>query len=316
VLPSVDQTGEEYLSESDDHSEDEIDGASPAIPENVLTEKKAEPRENKEAQEESDNRAHKPSIPLAGEVANRLKLDTSYKKIIKSCQSALEKFKGELVPGKTSESDRTFMITSAHAGEGVTVSALVTGIALSKYGHSKVLLVDVNTSNPKLQKLFSIKKGTGFAEYISGTVNILDDEISDSSIYKAMDFSQDNVDLSWAKCTHYTEYPSLYVMPYSAHTAVSLWNVVEHENFQARLNTLKGIFDYIVFDSSAIMDSSEPALLCQHIDGVIMVLCAEKTRWEIAELAINTVKDSGGVFVGGILNRRKFYIPKFLYGWL
>ena len=253
------------------------------------------------------------------DVESRLLLDRKSKKILQTCFQNLEKLKGGLVSKrkkKVKGQNRSFMLTSAHPKDGVTTGALATAIALSRYGKSKVLLVDVNASSPKLHQLFSIKSEHGFSDYISGKLDAYKGEVDDSSVTKVMDLSQDDSLVSWAKCTHYTEYHQLYVMPYSIDKSVSLWNVVGSADFQSRLEVLKSVFDYIVFDSSSVMGSSEPALLSHYTDGVILVLSAETTKWEVAELVINTVETAGGVFMGSILNRRKFYIPKFLYRWI
>ncbi len=265
---------------------------------------------------EIDNFDWNGSIPPFLQVTHKAKLEKSYVRIIESCQKDLEPLKGALV-SKGDGTARSFMVSSTYRKEGVTTSALAVSIALSRFGHSKVLLIDTNAVAPKLHNIFSLTDYPGFIDYINGVDFPLNKKNKVHSIaQEAFDTVQID-DIPWAKYAYYTEYKGLYVMPYALKTeSSSLWDVVESTNFNNKLEQLKQAFDYIVFDTSAILGSSEPALLSQYIEGVILVIEAEKTKWEVTELAVNNVRNSGGTFVGAILNKRKFYIPKFLYRWI
>jgi Mrp family chromosome partitioning ATPase len=52
------------------------------------------------------------------------------------------------------------------------------------------------------------------------------------------------------------------------------------------------------------------------MDGVVLVVEAEKTRWEVAEQAKRTLEDSGARVLGAVLSRRQFHIPAAFYGLL
>ncbi len=252
------------------------------------------------------------------DVENKAQLTKKYKKVVNSCQYGLEKLKGELIAGDKKKYS-SFMLTSANRKEGGTVSSLAIAIGLSRFGRSKVLLIDANAINPSLQDIFSINDCDGFTEYISNNLSSQAGQANDSkvsSVYQVLKGNKNDKGLSWAKCSYYTEYDGLYVMPYSKGNAASLWELLEDKALQPRLDALKQVFDYVVLDAASIMSSSESAVLSQYVDGVVLVIKAEQTKWEIAELAVSNVRKAGGVFLGAILNRRKFYIPKFLYGWI
>jgi len=257
------------------------------------------------------------SIPPFLQVTHKAKLKKSHTRIIESCQKDLEPLKGALV-SKGEGVARSFMVSSTYRKEGVTTSALAVSIALSRFGHSKVLLIDANAVAPSLHDAFSLTHCPGFIDYISGTGFSVNKKSTVHSIYQEMDeITRENNVCLWAKYAYYTEYQGFYVMPYALKiNSSSLWDVVESANFTNKLEQLKQAFDYIVFDAPAILGSSEPALLSQYIEGVILVIEAEKTKWEVTELAVNNVTNSGGTFVGAILNKRKFYIPKLLYRWI
>jgi Mrp family chromosome partitioning ATPase len=71
--------------------------------------------------------------------------------------------------------------------------------------------------------------------------------------------------------------------------------------------------DWVLFDAPPVNHFDEGLALSGMVDGVVMVIQAEKTRWEVAQSAKQRLEDSGGRILGVVLNKRKFYIPKWLY---
>ena len=53
--------------------------------------------------------------------------------------------------------------------------------------------------------------------------------------------------------------------------------------------------------------------LSHKVDGVILVVEAECTRWQIVQQTKENIEIRGGKVLGVILNKRRFYIPKFVY---
>jgi Mrp family chromosome partitioning ATPase len=52
------------------------------------------------------------------------------------------------------------------------------------------------------------------------------------------------------------------------------------------------------------------------MDGVIMVLQAESTRWEVAQSARERIESEKVKVLGAVLNRRQMYIPHWAYRML
>jgi Mrp family chromosome partitioning ATPase len=50
------------------------------------------------------------------------------------------------------------------------------------------------------------------------------------------------------------------------------------------------------------------------VDGVVLVVQAEKTRWQVAEQAKRILEESGARLLGAVINRRRYHIPQALYG--
>jgi protein-tyrosine kinase len=79
------------------------------------------------------------------------------------------------------------------------------------------------------------------------------------------------------------------------------------------LKQLKGSFDFVLIDSSPVTDSSEALAISRKVDGVVMVVEAETTRWPVAENTRQQIQKNGGNILGVVFNKRKFYIPKSIY---
>lgn len=94
---------------------------------------------------------------------------------------------------------------------------------------------------------------------------------------------------------------SLGTKPAAGAFAVSLW-----EKFKER-------FDLIIIDSSSDENTTESVALSRNVDGVILVIEAEKTRKEAVGKLKNRILASGGHVVGAILNKRRYHVPEFIY---
>ena len=58
---------------------------------------------------------------------------------------------------------------------------------------------------------------------------------------------------------------------------------------------------------------NDAASLAAGMDGVILVVEAEKTRWEVAENARKSIKGGNRKVLGVPLNKREYHIPSWLY---
>ncbi len=72
-------------------------------------------------------------------------------------------------------------------------------------------------------------------------------------------------------------------------------------------------FDMIVIDSAPLDISDESLELCAVVDGVIMVVQAEKTRSQVISNLKDQIAHSGGNLLGLVFNKQRFYIPNWVY---
>ena len=79
------------------------------------------------------------------------------------------------------------------------------------------------------------------------------------------------------------------------------------------INELKSHADWVLFDSPPIHKYSDAAILANEVDGVIMVVQAEKTKWEVAQSARDKITKGKAKILGAILNKKQMHIPNLIY---
>jgi Mrp family chromosome partitioning ATPase len=79
---------------------------------------------------------------------------------------------------------------------------------------------------------------------------------------------------------------------------------------------LRGHFGYVLLDTPALGSTATAISFARHVDGVVIVVEAERTRWPVVENTIKAYEAAGAKVLGVVLNKRAFYIPRWVYRWL
>jgi len=82
------------------------------------------------------------------------------------------------------------------------------------------------------------------------------------------------------------------------------------------LDQYRARFDWVVVDGPPITVYSDASILAPLVDGVVLVVEAERTRWEVVSQARRILEESGARILGAVLNRQRYHIPPALYGLL
>ena len=181
---------------------------------------------------------------------------------------------------------KALLFSCSSHGEGTTSIVLGFATSLAK-GSERVLLVDANVRNPTLHDFLSVDKKKGFVELILGECSLAD-------VVKKT--KTDNLKVITAGILHSN--------PFSLFESAYLDTLIDQ---------MKNEADWVLFDSPPINSYFDSVVLASKMDGVIMVVQAEKTRWEVAQTAKKRIEDGQGKLLGVILNRRKMYIPEWAY---
>jgi len=204
-----------------------------------------------------------------------------------SVREECEKLKNNILSIKSETPIKTIMVSSPIHGEGASTVALNFAETLAVDKALKVLLVDGNFRAPSIHKSFDMEKDHGLSDLIIGEAEVGD-------VIKG------------------TDTPNLFVVT-SGTNEVNPAKVFESRKFKDLIEKLTEKFDYAVFDSAPVNASPDASILASHMDGVILVVRAAKTRWEVAQKAKWQLEMTHSNILGVVLNRKKYIIPNFLY---
>ena len=128
---------------------------------------------------------------------------------------------------------------------------------------------------------------------------------------------EDNADapVSIETSLRQVEESSLYVMPLcesTLHTPRTL-NAVKSGAFW---EPLREKFELIIVDSPPATRFPDGPGIVSQVDGVLIVVEAEKTRWQVASAVKEMIVKHGGNILGIVFNKRQYYIPQFIYQYL
>jgi Mrp family chromosome partitioning ATPase len=82
------------------------------------------------------------------------------------------------------------------------------------------------------------------------------------------------------------------------------------------LSEARDRYDLILLDSAPLLMSSQTRIISTRTDGVIIVAEANGTRWEVLREIKRQLEADHAKIVGGILNKRRFVIPRWAYRFI
>jgi uncharacterized protein involved in exopolysaccharide biosynthesis/Mrp family chromosome partitioning ATPase len=90
-------------------------------------------------------------------------------------------------------------------------------------------------------------------------------------------------------------------------------HAVAAKAFETLVQSLRKRFDMIVIDAPPLVRCPQYIPASSAIDGVVLVVSAEKTRREVVHRALASLKATQATVKGVVLNRRRHYTPGWLY---
>ena len=151
-----------------------------------------------------------------------------------------------------------------------------------------MLLVDANLLRPSAHHTFRANLSPGFAEAVLNgvplTTNIQATTVGNLSVLTAGD----------VECSPGRVYDSAAQLP-------ALYAGLEEQ------------FGLVVFDMPSAGRAGSATGLAALLDGVILVVEAERTRWQVARHTKNSLVQAGANVLGVVLNKRRDRVPNWLY---
>jgi Mrp family chromosome partitioning ATPase len=79
------------------------------------------------------------------------------------------------------------------------------------------------------------------------------------------------------------------------------------------INALRSQFEYVLIDCPSLRSGGDVLSVAPLVDGVILVVEADRTTKEQVLHAEHQIESAGGKCSGHILNKRKYVVPKWIY---
>ena len=181
---------------------------------------------------------------------------------------------------------RTLGITSCLAGEGVTTITSNLAIHAAMHDGWRTIVVDANLSRPKQHKIF---------------------DLSDSPGIRAAARNRGVIE----QCVQTTTFSNLYVFPAETEQA-GRGDVVPVDQWEGLMQYLSPEFDLVVVDVPAITAPTNVTGMLGGLDGVLVVLEAERISDEAAQRELHMLQEAGANLLGIVFNKYRSPLPKWL----
>lgn len=186
--------------------------------------------------------------------------------------------------------NRVIQFIGSGAGEGTsTIVREFAKISADRIGHS-VLLVDADRYQSTQSQFYSVESQYSWIELLQESGEL------DRAIHRV---GKSNLSVS-PSCNSRAFTPELFNSP----------------RFDGFWTNLKHNFDLVLIDSPPLTVSPDGLALASKVDGVILVVEADKTKWRTARHVREKIEMVGGKMLGVVFNKRRFYIPQSIYKYL
>ena len=182
---------------------------------------------------------------------------------------------------------KVIQFIGSREGEGASTIVREFGLMIAKKLDKSVLILDADQLNPGQHLFFGITPEYGWEDMLRDDIEV------DKVLYQVKD-------------------SNLYVCPVSPNGPFT-HHVFDSPKIEDLWKKLKERFDLVLVDSPPATSSPDGIAISRNVDGVVLVLEAEKTRWPVAESVKDKITNNGGKILGVVFNKRRYYIPKFVY---
>ncbi|MFH0958659.1 MAG: CpsD/CapB family tyrosine-protein kinase [Pseudomonadota bacterium] len=189
---------------------------------------------------------------------------------------------------------RVIQITAARFSEGVTTVTLALASSMARlFGPDSTLVIEANLRKPAFHRMLG---GVSQTSILGALEN---EELSLRAVTRLQDYGFSIITAGSIALEGENQGPEFYL-----------------EKMGKVIDRLKSHYRYILIDSPPVVPSLDSDIISGFTDGVVIVVEANSTRAEVLDFAIKRLKSVDAPIIGMILNKRVFYIPKWLYRFL
>ncbi|MGE0822326.1 MAG: GumC family protein [Candidatus Binatia bacterium] len=189
---------------------------------------------------------------------------------------AYRKLRTALLLSRPEEPPQTILFTSATSGEGKTVTAVNTAMALGQMG-ARVLLVDADLRHPRCHMIIHSDNDIGLTEFLIGQMEL-------ATVIKP------------------TVTEHLFFLA-SGSLPPSPADLLGSKKMRAAVTFLRSFYDYIVIDAPPVLPVSDAEILASMVKGVVLVIDSEQTAYLKVKEAQARLAYSQAEILGAVLNK-------------
>jgi capsular exopolysaccharide synthesis family protein len=199
-----------------------------------------------------------------------------------------EDLKTNILSRYPADTIKSILFNGIRHGGGCTTTSINFAHSLASDARNKVLLIDVNLRTPQLHQIYKDKQLPELEDLVAEGGNLV------SQIEK-------------------TGPGNLYAISCGGGSLWGPMGLFESSQFEQFLEAVHNTFDYLILDAPPVLIYAEFRILCARVDGVVLVLESGHVRKHVAMRAKKELEDAGARILGVVLNRRKHYIPGWIY---
>lgn len=190
------------------------------------------------------------------------------------------KLRSTLVYHESARGLHSLLITSCLAGEGKTTVSANLSAVMAQGVDSAVILIDADLRRSSLSAALGLRGRAGLADLLVGKGAVKD-------------------------LLAQTEIENLKILPAGSHPSNPAERIAS-ARMRDLLEHLKEQYEggYVIIDSTPLVATSEPGVLIELVDGVLLVVRAEKTRRDIVRRELKSIDPEK--MLGVVLNGAEF----------
>lgn len=173
---------------------------------------------------------------------------------------------------------KSILVTSPEPSDGKSTTAVNLAIVLAQQS-GRVLLVDADLRKPSIHYSFNVSN-------IHGLTNAITRQVSLNTVISK------------------TCVPNLDILP-SGPIPPNPSELLDSNSMKAIMEELRNMYEYIIFDTPPVLAVTDPQILANKCDGVVIVVNSGKTHKEGALKTKKLLENAQGHLLGVILNGGK-----------
>ena len=181
---------------------------------------------------------------------------------------------------------KSILFSSIQPKGGSTTIVSSFAMCLAAKNGLKTLLLDANLRGPRIHEVFGTGECMGLAEVL----------------LKRREPEQCIVD---------SPVPNLSILPAGSDIS-PLQNSLNSRMLPDLFQYLERRFQVILLDSSPVLEYSDFKAFAPFINGVVLIIEADRNHWQVIQKAQRSIEEAGAAFLGFVLNKKRKYIPQFL----